>query len=124
MDNDANRHPDTWLKGASAIKTMFDSVRSAIGAVKEANELGGGNEQQKQVVTQALATASTSTVIAQAEMAKAFGYQLCKCDFPPTIMKTVGYFSRTLDNQHQDGDPYLSAQSAATTMLAGGHLRG
>jgi hypothetical protein len=111
--------PTTW-------KLMFDTIRSAIGLVRDANEISGGSEQQKQVVTQALATASSSTAIAEAEISKGLGYQLCKCDFPPTIMKTVGYFSRTLDDQHKDGDPvfecpkcgYNNAGGWAFTRLA------
>jgi hypothetical protein len=94
--------PVAW----AAVKAMFDSFRSAIGLVKDANELGGGSEQQKQVVTQALATASSSTVFAQVEMAKALGYQLCKCEFPPMIMRTVGSFPiSSPDKVHKSGDP-------------------
>jgi hypothetical protein len=98
--------PTTWLKTATAIKTMFDGVRSAIGMVKDANSLTGGNEQQKQVVDKALATASSSTAIAEVEIATALGYQLCRCQFPPTAMLTVGYFDteRFESGQHL-GDP-------------------
>jgi hypothetical protein len=39
-------------------------------------------------------SASSNTAIAEAEIAKALGYELCKCDFPPTPMRTVGYFNR------------------------------
>ena len=39
----------------------------------------------------ALATAEASAKIAEAEIAKAFGYELCRCEFPQTIMKTVGH---------------------------------
>jgi hypothetical protein len=36
-------------------------------------------------------SASTSAKIAEAEMAKALGYELRKCEFPPTPMLTIGY---------------------------------
>ena len=52
--------PQAWSQGASAFKTIFDGLRTAI---------------------------------AQAEVAKALGYQLCKCDFPPPLMLTVGTHS-------------------------------
>ncbi len=86
--------PSTWEHAAFAAKTAFESVRSAISMVKDARSLVGGNEQQKQAIDNALTVASTNTAIAEAELAKAFGYELCKCEFPPTAMKTVGYFAR------------------------------
>jgi hypothetical protein len=44
-------------------------------------------------------------VIAEAELAKAFGYELCKCDFPPTPMLTVGYFNWNHGANKKEGDP-------------------
>jgi hypothetical protein len=88
--------PNTWLQGASAVKAMFDSVRTAIGLVKEAESISGGNEQQKKAIDTALATASSSAAIAEAEIAKALGYEFCRCTFPPQIMLTVG----RIDNNH------------------------
>ena len=82
--------PSTWAQGLAAAKTAFDSVRSAIGIVKDVRSLGGGTEQQQKAIDQALTVASSTTAIAEAELAKAFGYELCKCEFPPTPMRTVG----------------------------------
>jgi hypothetical protein len=96
--------PTTWAQAAAAAKTAFDSVRSAISIVKDIRSLGGGNEHQQKVVDNALTVASTNTAIAEAELAKAFGYELCKCDFPPTPMKTVGYLGRPVPGK-QVGDP-------------------
>jgi hypothetical protein len=96
--------PASWVAGATALKTAFDSFRSAIGLVKDVQSLGGATEQQKATIDSALATAISTAAIAQAEIAKALGYELCKCDFPPTPMRTVGYFSRRLAN-HSEGDP-------------------
>ena len=85
--------PGTWAQGATALKTAFDSIRSAIGMVKDVRSLGGGSEQEQKAIDTALATASSNTAIAEAEIAKALGYELCKCEFPPTPMRTVGYIN-------------------------------
>ena len=77
--------PATWAQGVGALKTAFDSIRSAIGMVKDARSLGGGTEQEKKAIDNALSVASSTTAIAEAELAKAFGYELCKCEFPPTL---------------------------------------
>jgi len=85
--------PNTWLAGATAVKAAFDAIRSAIGGVREIRKLGDGSEQQKKVVDDALDLAERTVAVAEAEVAKALGYELCKCQFPPTIMLTVGHKS-------------------------------
>jgi hypothetical protein len=98
--------PSTWAQGATALKTAFDSFRSAISLVKDVRSLGGGSEQQQKAIDGALATATTNTAIAEAELAKAFGYELCKCEFPPTPMKTIGYFGMAAGSAgKRPGDP-------------------
>jgi hypothetical protein len=72
----------------SALKPIFDALRSAIGLVKDTKDLLP-NSDKKIAITAALATAESSSMIAEAEVAKALGYELCKCT-PPTIMLTVG----------------------------------
>ena len=95
---------DLWVKGAAALKGAFDTARAAIGLVSDANKLSGGSPQQKKAVETALATASSSTAIAEVEVAKALGYQFCKCEFPPTMMLTVGYSVGTYDKSLNAGD--------------------
>jgi hypothetical protein len=85
--------PNTWLTGATALKAAFDAFRAAIGGVKDIRAIAGGTEEQKKVVDNALDHAISTAAIAEAEVAKAFGYELCKCQFPPTVMLTVGYKS-------------------------------
>ena len=82
----------------------FDSVRAAIGMVKDVQSLAGGTEQEQKAIDTALTVASSNTAVAEAELAKAFGYELCKCEFPPTPMRTVGYFSRPVPKRNE-GDP-------------------
>ena len=96
--------PSSWVQGLGALKTAFDSVRSAISMVKDVRSLGGGSAQEQKAIDTALTVASSNTAIAEAELAKVFGYELCKCEFPPTPMKTVGYFNRPVANKHE-GDP-------------------
>jgi hypothetical protein len=96
--------PSSWAQGAAALKSVFDSVRSAITIVRDVRSLGGGSVEQQKAIDNALTVASSTTAIAEAELAKAFGYELCKCDFPPTPMRTVGYFFRAVANKIE-GDP-------------------
>ncbi len=94
--------PVTLVTSLSAIKTTFDALRSAIGLVKETKELLPKGETTA-TITAALATAESSSRIAEAEVAKALGYELCKCQFPPTPMLTVGYHTRS--QSHRPGSP-------------------
>ena len=79
--------PVTIIGGISAVKATFDALRTAIGLVNDAKGLLP--KERADVVSAALATAESSSLIAEAEVAKALGYELCKCRFTPTIMLTV-----------------------------------
>jgi hypothetical protein len=100
------------MKGLAAAKTAFDSVRSAISMVKDVQSLGGGTQQQQKAIDQALTIASSNTAIAEAQLAQAFGYELCKCEFPPIPMRTVGYFIRRHAG-HNEGERCASSALAA-----------
>jgi hypothetical protein len=114
--------PVTWAQGATAVKGAFDAFRSAIGVLKDIRSLGGGSPEQNKVVDQALDHAVRSAAIAEAEIAKALGYELCKCEFPPTIMVTVGFKSERGPGQsgpvyecHQRGAVGLHADCSKTS---------
>jgi hypothetical protein len=96
--------PNTWVQGAAAVKAAFDGLRSAISTIKDIRGLGGGTEQQQKAIDAALTTAASNTAIAEATLGQAFGYQLCRCEFPPTPMRTVGYVSANLANGMKVGD--------------------
>src|SRR6188472_533223 len=96
--------PATWAQGWTAAKTAFDSVRSAISMVRDVRSLGGGTEQEQKAIDNALTIASSSTAIAEAQLAQSFGYELCRCAFPPTPMTTIGYFNHSHGNK-TEGDP-------------------
>lgn len=83
--------PGSWVAGAGALKAVFDSLRSAIGLVRDARDLTEPNAMQTRAIEDALQTAEKAAKIAEAEIAKALGYELCKCEFPPNIMLAVGY---------------------------------
>jgi hypothetical protein len=92
--------PQIYVQGANAFKAIFDGLRSAIGMVRELRGTpGGGSEKEKALVDAAPDTADQATAIAQAEVAKALGYQLRKCEFPPTPMLTVGHAGSQLAAQ-------------------------
>jgi hypothetical protein len=78
-----------WVAGAAAVKSTFDTLKSAIGLLRDAKGLLPEGDQ-REAITIALDSASASAKIAEAEVAKALGYELCRCDFPPTPMLTVG----------------------------------
>jgi hypothetical protein len=88
--------PNTWLHGATALKAGFDAFRSAVGLVRDTEKALGRDEASKKVINQALDHAVSTAAIAEAEIAKALGYELCKCQFPPTIMLTVGTCASTV----------------------------
>jgi hypothetical protein len=90
----AQDDPKIPLKGPAAMKAAVDSMRSAIEMVKELRTLGGITADEQKAIDNALALATSNTAIAEAEMAHALGYELCKCSFPPTPMLTVGYLGR------------------------------
>jgi len=58
--------------------------------VNDAKGLLPRDDKSLPTITAALEAAETSSKIAEAEVAKALGYELCKCQFPPTPMLTVG----------------------------------
>lgn len=98
--------PNTWMQGAAALKAAFDGIRSAISTIKDIRGLGGGSEQQQKAIDTALATIASNTAIAEAALGQAFGYQFCKCDFPPTTMRTVGFMMANVPHtSRKTGDP-------------------
>jgi hypothetical protein len=92
----------TVVGAIAALKPTFDALRSAMGLLKDAKELLPPGDQRGAAISQALATAESTSRIAEAEVAKALGYELCKCEFPPTPMLTVG----SLDGRPNTGQVY------------------
>jgi hypothetical protein len=74
--------PNTWSQGAAAFKGIFDGLRSAIGMLRDLRGSGESSAREGELIDAALDKATKATAIAEAEVAKALGYQLCKCEFP------------------------------------------
>jgi hypothetical protein len=104
--------PLTVAAGISAVKTTFDALRAAIGLVKDTKDLLP-KDAKTATITAALETAEASSKIAEAEIAKALGYELCKCQFPPTPMLTVGYHTRSLTDR--PGSPVFECPKCGIT---------
>jgi hypothetical protein len=81
--------PHTWAQGAGALKSAFDAIRGLLGVVKDVRGLA--NPEQARAITAAADQVEAAAKVAEAEIAKALGYELCKCEFPPTAMLTVGH---------------------------------
>ncbi|MFZ0845661.1 MAG: hypothetical protein WAM62_07700 [Pseudolabrys sp.] len=83
--------PQVWQQGAGAFKTAIDAIGSVYELVKKLRSSGGApSDAEQQAVDGALAQAGVAAKVAEAQIAKALGYQLCHCQFPPTAMLTVG----------------------------------
>jgi hypothetical protein len=74
-----------------AIRTVVELIRSA-----RSNERTPSPEEQAQI-DRAIAEADKLARIADAQTAKALGFELCHCQFPPVAMLTVGFSQRGAD---------------------------
>jgi hypothetical protein len=83
--------PGTLMQALGAWKNATDALKQSIELVRTMGGATGGSTEQKKVLEQTLATATSSAAFAEAELARAFGYELCKCTIPPIPMLTVGY---------------------------------
>jgi hypothetical protein len=76
--------------------------------VREARGNQDHGKDESKLIEAALDKAIAATAIAEAEVAKALGYKLCKCQFPPAPILTVGH----IDNFDADlHDPVYECPS-------------
>lgn len=73
-------------------KTGFDTLRTAMGLVKDVQGVLPEGEK-KDVVGRTLDEADKQLVLAEVQIAQALGYPLCRCQFPPIPMLKVGWAS-------------------------------
>ncbi len=85
--------PAAWAQGAAAFKSVFDGLRSAIAMLKDLRGNQQPSQKEGELIDAALDKAAKATAIAEAEFAKVLGFELCKCEFPPIPMLTVGTHS-------------------------------
>src|SRR5260370_2308167 len=97
---------------------MVVCFRAALGLLKDCRGLGTKKTQPAKPITAALDKAEEAAKVAEAEIAKAFGYELCKCGFPPTVMLTVGY---TTEWQSGKGGPVFECPKCGYTTSEGGN---
>lgn len=76
--------------GLGIAKTGFDAIKTALGLVKDVQGALPAGEK-KEAAARALEKAETQIRLGAAQIAKALGYPLCRCRFPPTPMLAVGY---------------------------------
>jgi hypothetical protein len=107
----------TVVAGISAVKTTFDAFRAVIGLLKDTKDLLP-NDEKRAAITAALETAETTSKVAEAEVAKTLGYELCRAHFPPVVMLAVGYHTANADAFSRTGKlvfecPQCAANSAS-----------
>lgn len=80
-----------WADLAGAFKAAIDAVRSLVDLRRSLRDAGRTSPEDEAKVDRALDHAEESLQLATANIAKALGYELCRCTFPPTPMLTVGF---------------------------------
>lgn len=82
--------PQDWAQGAGAFKSAIEAFGSLIGIIKDLRGRKTTPEEEA-MLDKAIAEAEKAAKIADAQTAKALGYTLCRCQFPPVAMLTVGF---------------------------------
>ena len=73
-----------------SIKLGLALFSEAVGLAKKTQELLP-DSVEKDAIEKSLAEAGKASKLAEAQIAQALGYKLCKCTFPPQVMLSVGY---------------------------------
>ncbi len=81
--------------GLATAKTAFDTLRAALGMVKDVQGVLPAGEK-KDAVARTLEEAGKQVQLAEAQIAQALGYPLCTCVFPPPVMLKVGHRRKIL----------------------------
>ena len=79
-------------EGFNEIKAALDLFRSAVGTVSGLRDLLPEGEK-REAATKTLEEASKAAEIAEATIAQALGYELCRCEFPPIPMLKIGHLT-------------------------------
>jgi hypothetical protein len=73
-----------------SVKVGLSLLGEAIGLAKKAKDVLPDSEN-KEAITRSLDEADKASKLAEAQIAQALGYTLCKCTFPPQVMLSKGY---------------------------------
>jgi hypothetical protein len=108
-------------EGAAAFKSIFDGLRSAIAMLRDLRDSPPPNQKEGELINAALDKATRATAIAEAEVANALGFELCKCEFPPIPMLFVGH----IDNASAGvrGPVYECPKCGSNSALGWGYTR-
>ena len=71
------------------VRTGIDLLRSIFGLVRDAKD-ALPESGKKEAITRSLEEAERQLRLAEAQVARALGYMLCQCTFPPQIMLSIG----------------------------------
>ncbi|WP_444890630.1 hypothetical protein [Microbulbifer sp. DLAB2-AA] len=73
-----------------SVKVGLSLLSDAIGLAKKTKD-ALPNSKDKDLIDKGLNEAEKASKLAEAQIAQALGYNLCKCTFPPQIMLSAGY---------------------------------
>ena len=80
--------------GECRIKGILDVIRAGLGALKDAKDIAGSGPAAEEIGRR-IEDAERTIATAEAQFAKALGYQLCRRHWPPAIMLAAGEDPRT-----------------------------
>src|SRR5262249_9552986 len=83
--------PGILMQAAGAIKNGVDALKNGIELVRTIAGATTGRAEKTKDIEHMLAHARSRAAPAGAELARGFGYELCKCTIPPPAMLTVGF---------------------------------
>lgn len=88
--------PLAWKQAIDTGRAALELVRGVFGAVKDAKEVATdpAKAAAAEEVEKVIARADHQFCLADAQAAKALGYHLCQCTFPPQIMLSIGRHPR------------------------------
>ena len=78
--------PTIW----NLLKDGLSSIKNGVDIVKTVRDITKDNGTKKKL-TASIETAEKSLTLGEAQIAKALGYHLCQCTFPPQIMLSKGH---------------------------------
>lgn len=84
-------HPQDVAQGLGALKVGVETISAAWKLVRDIRSSGKTAPEQDALVDSAIMEAGKAAKIAEAQMAQALGFTLCKCEFPPHAMMAVGH---------------------------------
>jgi hypothetical protein len=89
--------PVQWKLAAEAVKAFTGAASEVVKMVKGFRAAPPTEPNQAAALEAAITEAERTAGVAEAQVLRALGYQLCHCTIPPTAMLTVGFQTRGTD---------------------------